>query len=475
MPLARHARQGVAIWWAQGPRGAGSLLAVASVVTTLGGAADAAPDADCRAVDRGALSVDVGSGASATRRLTLKAGDALTFGFHSVPGPLGCLTLAEGAGSPRLLLAGPSGTSVSFVAPSRGLFVFQFAAEGAEAASFTASCVPAQTALRASAGSGSAAPRGAAKPATETWNRGHTLQAEEPAQVALEAGDAATRPRSEGPALAPLAAQRDATAGSMPSQATTLALKMQWRDQRYAAAGGPDGPEIDGNASGVDVGLNYTLKPHIMVGALAQFDRAGETVRGVSRSLLDQGWMVGPVTTAQFAPGLSLEGRAAWGIAENAADELATRAPGTQRRTVSARLANTQSFGALRVTPSISVNHLQETQHGVSASPTEALMPHTVGSGRVDLGPEVAYRIDLAGATFIEPKAAFGGFWGIDSLSKLAPGAAPQVDARLKAEAGVTLGMVNGPKVQAAGGVEEGDGTARDVWSGRLQLSVPLK
>jgi len=100
-------------------------------------------------------------------------------------------------------------------------------------------------------------------------------------------------------------------------------------------------------------------------------------------------------------------------------------------------------------------------------------MPHTAGSGRVDLGPEVAYRIDLAGATFTEPRAAFGSFWGIDSLSKLAPGSAPQVDPRLKAEAGVTLGVVNGPKLQATG--EEGDGIARDVWSGRLQLSVPLK
>lgn len=87
----------------------GSLFAVACVVAPLGDA-HAAPDADCRAVDRGALNVDVGSGASASRRVRLGAGDALTFAFHSAAGPFGTLTLAAGAGSPRLLLAGPGGT-----------------------------------------------------------------------------------------------------------------------------------------------------------------------------------------------------------------------------------------------------------------------------------------------------------------------------------------------------------------------------
>jgi hypothetical protein len=254
-------------------------------------------------------------------------------------------------------------------------------------------------------------------------------------------------------------------------------LNLQWREQRYAAAAGPEGPEIDGNASGVNVGLNYKLKPQIMVGALAQFEQPGQTLTAArgSSSLLDQGWMVGPVATVQFAPGLSLDARAAWGAAENPGDDTAGRMPGTQRRAVSARLANTQSFGALRVTPSISVNHFQETPHAAFPSPSEALLPHATGSGRVDVGPEVAYRIDLTGRTFIEPRAAVGSFWGIDSLSKLAPGAVAHADARLKAEAGVTLGVTDGTKLQATGGVEEGNGVVGDVWSGRLQLSVPLK
>jgi hypothetical protein len=46
---------------------------------------------------------------------------------------------------------------------------------------------------------------------------------------------------------------------------------------------------------------------------------------------------------------------------------------------------------------------------------------------------------------------------------------------RLKAETGVTIGGANGTKVQVGGSVEEGGPNAANVWSGRLQLNVPLK
>jgi hypothetical protein len=49
-------------------------------------------------------------------------------------------------------------------------------------------------------------------------------------------------------------------------------------------------------------------------------------------------------------------------------------------------------------------------------------------------------------------------------------------EPRLKAEAGVTFGLTDGPKLQALGGVEGGDAAGTpDIWTGRLQLSVPLK
>ncbi len=89
--------------------------------------------------------------------------------------------------------------------------------------------------------------------------------------------------------------------------------------------------------------------------------------------------------------------------------------------------------------------------------------------------PELAYRIEMPQAMFIEPKAAIGSFWDIDALSRLAPRGPAHEDMRLKAEAGVTIGSTAGTKLEVGGGVEGGGPATPDVWTGRLQLNVPLK
>lgn len=260
-----------------------------------------------------------------------------------------------------------------------------------------------------------------------------------------------------------------------PPHAGGLDTRLQWRGERYKV-GGPDGFEIDTSMSGVDAALNYKLLPEIMVGALAQVDQPGETVVGAPHSLSDRGWMAGPVTNVKLAPGLTLDARAAWGVAESATDELAARIVSIPRRMVSARLANTQSFGPWRFTPSVSVNHFQEAQlNSAAATMLETAVPYHGASGRVDVGPQFAYRIDLDKSGFVEPKAAIGTFWDIHSLSRLAPGTAGHHDMRLKAEAGISIGVTDGTKLQAAGTVEEGEAGAANVWSGRLQLSVPIQ
>jgi hypothetical protein len=256
---------------------------------------------------------------------------------------------------------------------------------------------------------------------------------------------------------------------AVPKQSGGTEVKLQWRSERFTP--GLQGLEIDGTASGVDIGVNYKLRSAILVGAMAQFDPAGDALFGSQRSLSDHSWMAGPTTTIHFAPGLTLEARAAWGMGEAGADELAGAAgPGAQRRLVSARLANLHAHGAWRFTPSVNITRLwEELPH----APAE--LPHMAGTARVDIAPEIAYRFDFARSAFIEPKAVLGGFWTFDDFSRTAPGLSMHAEPRLKAEAGVTFGVVDGPKLQALGGVEGGDATAPDVWTGRLQFSVPLR
>jgi hypothetical protein len=259
---------------------------------------------------------------------------------------------------------------------------------------------------------------------------------------------------------------------AVPKQPSGTELKLQWRSERYTP--GPQGLEIDGNASGVEIGVKYKMKSAILIGALAQFDPAGEALFGSQGSLSDHSWMAGPTTTIRFAPGLTLEARAAWGIAESGADDLAATGPGAQRRLLSARLANPHAYGAWRFTPSINVSQLsQELLPATGAAPAE--LPHMTGTARVDVAPELAYRFDFARSAFIEPRAVLGGFWTFEDLSKTAPGLVMHAEPRLKAEAGVTFGVIDGPKLQALGAVEGGDAATPDVWTGRLQFSVPLR
>jgi Autotransporter beta-domain len=264
-----------------------------------------------------------------------------------------------------------------------------------------------------------------------------------------------------------------------PRQSGGTEVKLQWRSERYVP-GGAEGLEVDGNTSGVEIGVSYKLKSAVSIGAQAQFDPAGETLVSGQRSLSDHAWMAGPVATVNVAPGLVLEARAAWGLAESAADELHAGSPAAQRRFLSARLTNPHALGAWRFTPSINFSQAWEgaapvAGQGPSQAPGQVSAEHMVGSGRVDIAPEIAYRFEFARSAFIEPKAVLGGFWAFDDLTKSTPGVGTHTEPRLKAEAGVTFGVVDGVKLEALGGVEGGDATTPDVWTGRLQLSVPLK
>jgi hypothetical protein len=419
--------------------------------------ADASSVVDCASIRREGLRVDLSSQGGETLQVRLRSGEALRFSFEAEPGPFGTLKLVEGAGAPRLLLVGPSGTDTSFTARQGGAFAFRLENGGENAARFMVSCAPAHTTYRADGFAGPNILGSAALPPEAIGDGAYEeLNLDESIAEATSTRSPLTAPVGSGATIA-------APAGAQ--------MKLGWLDRRYQSSG-RDGPQIDPAASGVEIGINYKLQSAVTVGALAQVNPAADVPFGAAHSLADQGWMAGPVTKIELAPGLRLDARAAWGEGESGPEE--TVAAAAQRRLLSARLANEQAFGAWRLTPSVNFNYLQEMPHGFVPVP-EAATAHATGAGRIDVGPELAYRMDLPSAAFIEPRAVVGGFWDFDSLSKVAPSVAAHSEMRLKAEAGVTLGVRDGAKLQASGALEAGDRETPDAWSGRLQLSVPLK
>jgi hypothetical protein len=451
------------------PHLASGLLAAALTVGTVPAApSQATAELDCAAIGRRAVQVDLATAAGEIRHVALRPGETLRFTFEAEPGPFGILTLIEGAESPRVLLVGPSGAAASFTAETSGAFGFQFTKDGAVAGRFTVAC----GSVDELPGGGASARAPASQP------DGLPLDSSGFAAEGLQIADLEPSVSSQG--LGELAPKGAATAGQDTALAARQAgtgpqMKLQWLDQRYRLAG-PEGPQIDPNASGVEIGVNYKLQSIVTIGALAQVNPAAEMLLGGQRSLLDQGWMAGPVTSIQFAPGLVLDARAAWGEGVSGLDEAAVTA--AQRRLVSARLANEHAFGAWRFTPAVNFNYVHETPPG-SGPATEATPPHAGAAGRIDVGPALAYRTDLTSSAFIEPRVLVGGFWNFEDLAKDAakdaagPLGNPQM--RLKAEAGLTFGFYNGPKLQALGALEAGDRETPDAWTGRLQLNLPLK
>jgi hypothetical protein len=428
-------------------------------------AARTTASSNCEAVNKGALNVDLAATASAVREVMLKAGDTLTFTFEGGDTPMGSLSLVVGMEPPRVLLAGPAGSRTSYVADHDGKFAFRFVKEGAAEAAFAASCRPAKA-------------KAADKEKRHELSTKSLADLPLPPKVDFAGVEPDPAPLSVPTPRAPRSATGSASEGEpsrgAPKSATGLDTRLKWEGKSKEPSA-PVVAERDDDAGAASLGLKYKLQPQIMIGVLAQFDAPGGAPFASPRGLSDRPWMAGPVATVQLAPGLALDARAAWGPGETIAADHLSGISTTERRLLDAKLASTQSFGAWRFSPSVKFNYAEEKPSGTAAATHDALGARTAGAGRVDVTPELAYRIEMPHALFIEPKAAVGSFWDVDSLSKIAPRSLTHEDMRLKATAGITIGSADGTKLQVGGGVEGAGPAAPDVWSGRLQLSVPLK
>jgi hypothetical protein len=230
----------------------------------------------------------------------------------------------------------------------------------------------------------------------------------------------------------------------------------------------------DGNFSVMYFGSKSMLGPDIMFGALAQFDQTGETAADYG-NVSASGWMAGPYVSVRFGPGVIFDGRAAWGVTESLPGGVVVDNASAQRRMLRGTLRGARQVGAWTVAPSIGLSYVEDAPllQGVAVSESAA---QPVGTGRLDVLPEVKRRFELdGGETYIEPRFAAGGFISLDDVSRAAPiSLAEESDLHWKAEAGVEVGKKDSLNLEASGGVETGGETAPDNWMGRLQLNMPL-
>lgn len=441
-------------------------------LTTLGmqaaaaGSASANASAGCDAANGGALNVRVSGGASALREAALSEGETLSLDL-STRGTAR-LAVSSGGGALRTLHAGRAST-LMFVAPASATYGFYLDANGAADATLAVTCA-------------SVAKLNVERSLLE--RRKSFLTSKDPDRIRIDRAPAEPKPLDS--AVQSSEAPRDVTASiSMSELAAAMKLGGKkdpgildfWFEGRYLTYDTVDANAKpgDGNFSVMYFGSKYMLGPDIMLGALAQFDQAGESSR-YGDQISANGWMAGPYMSVRFGPGVVFDGRAAWGVAENAARGVMLDMAPADRKLLRGTLRGSRQVGGWTVAPSVGLSYVQDTPmvDGLAMGETATATPS--GTGRLDVLPEVKRRFSLDSETYIEPRLAAGGFLAFDDLSKIGPGSmSSQVpEMQWKAEAGVAVGMKDSVNVQATGGVETGAQSAADTWSGRLQLNMPL-
>jgi hypothetical protein len=378
-------------------------------------AVSAAEIVDCVSINMGRLDVALARGSSTLRTVEMNEGDTLAFTFRADTRATGTITLVAGGREQRLLY-GPDATQIAYTAERSGAVDFRFTTKGGKLATFVTTCTPAHG----------------------------------PGAMALDGLNVDMSVQSSFGATA----SKDSTATTV---ATPNTLTLEW------LGGERPGKEAPAGAYGVKL----NLQPALMIGVLAQFDQTSDPLLGPS-ALSDRLWQAGPVTSLQLGAGFSLNARAAWGPTDPVTGHPA------DRQTLDARLTSKQEAGPWHFSPSIGFAHVQE-RLGAAAEHSAVPSQDTVGSGRVDVKPEMAYRMEMGHSMYIEPKVMVGTVWNLGDAAIAGTAPRTQYETRHMAETGITFGTADGTKLQVGGGVQEGEAQSDNVWSGKMQLKIPLK
>jgi len=439
-----------------------SLLATLAAAAAIAGHAHGAlaGDGGCAATNSGALSASISQSGTVTRQVSLEPGDLLTFSATSAT-----VALVGGTGAPATLVGGTS-TSATFQAPASGSYSFQYSA-AVGSGSVRVTCLSTQTeAANAAFLERRKALLNAREPDRLRIDRAPTpiVNADKPLSSNVSVGD---NGRANGVEFSVSLSEITAAAkGNKKVDPGIVDFWLEGRMQAYDSS-----LDTGNNLSVLYLGTRSMLSPDIMVGALAQLDRGVESFDQGTPEMAARGWMLGPYMSMKLGHGVVLDTRAAWGETENAVASAAIDDSLTERRLLRGKLTGTREFGGWKVSPSVGLVYVEDAVRDSTTNETKA-----VGTGKVEVLPEISKRFALDDETFIEPRAALGAFVGFDDLQALNPAIATvgPTDVQLKAEAGVAVGLKDGAQLNATGGVESGTASTADNWMGRLQLNVPL-
>jgi len=233
----------------------------------------------------------------------------------------------------------------------------------------------------------------------------------------------------------------------------------------------------DGDVDILYIGADYAVSNNWLVGVIGQFDWAEETTARDGSRASGDGWMVGPYVSGRLYENLFFDWRAAWGSAGNSVSPFGTYTDSfdSDRFLTTARLTGNWTSGAWRLTPSATIKYGEEDQQAYTDSNGVRIAGQTVALGRIEFGPEVGYRWNLADGTLIEPHLSLAGVWNYQDGGAFFVAGTPVEPGEFtgRLEGGVTVQMPSG--LSARGAVAyDGMGTEYDAVTGKVWLNLPL-
>jgi hypothetical protein len=264
-----------------------------------------------------------------------------------------------------------------------------------------------------------------------------------------------------------------------PSNGTGWSSLDVWFQARYSSVeDNRAGLEAESSFGLYHLGADMLVSENLLVGGIIQFDEA-ETVTGDWRSRVEgSGWMVGPYMVAKLDENVFLDVRGAWGQSDNTVNPIGlyTDEFETDRWMVEANLVGDMHDGNWRVSPGVGVAYFSEEQAGYTDSLGITIPGQEITIGRVNAGPEVAYRFETPEGGFWEPYVSVDAIWDYDDADVFnAAGSLQGLDSfRADARVGFNAEFANGGRISAevaVHGLGEGDFEAS---SGMLRVRLPL-
>ena len=248
-----------------------------------------------------------------------------------------------------------------------------------------------------------------------------------------------------------------------------------WFEAQYKQFGG--GSDEHGDFAIAYFGMDYLVKPDVLVGALVSLDTMEEVTD--TSTVSGFGYMIGPYVTARLASYLYFDGHVAVGQSDNRISPFNTYTDTfrTGRWLARASLTGEARHGNWTIRPHARLGYFEETQQRYTDSVGATIPSQTVRLGQLKIGPTFTGRFEGPEGWTWAPYLEVEGIYNIGNTTgvTLTDTNGAEVEgwrARLKAGVGLTTG--EGTRL-SLGATHDGLGRSDfENWGLKLELSIPF-